>query len=109
MAERSKQRKVDAQNRQFNKEWTDKWLFVLPVGGMKPMCLICNATVAVVKSSSVKRHYETTHKARFDVKFPPGCSARKEKVARLQNDYERQTGRVRHFYPTSQSQSCGRA
>ena len=52
MAERSKQRKVDAENRQFNKEWTDKWLFVLPVGGMKPMCLICNATVAVVKSSS---------------------------------------------------------
>ena len=44
MAERSKQRKVDAENRQFNKEWTDKWLFVLPVGGMKPMCLICNAT-----------------------------------------------------------------
>ena len=86
MAERSKQRKVDAENRQFNKEWTDKWLFVLPVGGMKPMCLICNATVAVVKSSSVKRHYETTHKARFDVKFPPGCSARKDKVARLQND-----------------------
>ena len=34
---------------------------------------------------------------RFDVKFPPGCSARKEKVARLQNDYERQTGRVWHF------------
>ena len=88
MAEQSKQRKVDAENRQFNQEWTDKWLFVLPVGGMKPMCLICNATVAVVKSSSLKRHYETTHKARFDVKFPPGCSARKEKVSRLQNDYE---------------------
>ena len=34
MAERSKQRKVDAENRQFNKEWTDKWLFVLPVGGI---------------------------------------------------------------------------
>ena len=30
------------------------------------MCHICNATVAVVKSSSVKRHYETTHKARHD-------------------------------------------
>ena len=111
MAERSKQRKVDAENRQFNKEWPDKWLFVLPVGGMKPMCLTCNATVAVVKSSSVKRHYETTHKARFDVKFPPGCSARKEKVARLQHDYERQTDwqSMALHYPTSQSQSCGRA
>ena len=28
MAERSKQRKVDAENRQFNKEWTDKQLAV---------------------------------------------------------------------------------
>ena len=67
MAERSKQRKVDAENLQFNKEWTDKWLFVLPVGGMKPMCLICNATVAVVKSCSVKRHYKKRiYKARHD-------------------------------------------
>ena len=28
MAEQSKQRKVDAENRQFNKEWTDKQLAV---------------------------------------------------------------------------------
>ena len=74
--------------------------------GMKPMCLICNATVAVVKSSSVKRHYDTTHNVRFDVKFPPGCGARKEKVERLQNDYERQIGRVRNF--TTQQVRCGR-
>ena len=30
--------------------------------------------------------------ARFDMKFPPGSAARKEKVARVQNDYERQLG-----------------
>ena len=34
---------------------------------------------------------------RFDVTFPPGSAARKEKVARLQNDYERQIGRVQNF------------
>ena len=46
------------------KKWTDKWLSVLLVGGMKPMCLICSDMVAVVKSSSVMRHYETTHMPR---------------------------------------------
>ena len=41
---------------------TNGWLVVLPVGGMKPMCLdhLYNDTVAVVKSSSdaktLKRH-----------------------------------------------------
>ena len=41
--------------------WTDKYAFVLPVGSTKPMCLICNETVALVKSGNVKRHYETKH------------------------------------------------
>ena len=84
MAERNKHRKVDAENRLSNKEWTDKWLVVIPVDGMKPMCLdhLYNGTVAVAKSSSdsPKRHYETTHMARFDVSsrhfFPPGSAAR---------------------------------
>ena len=84
--ERSKHWKVDAENRLSNKEWTDTWLVVLPVGGMKPMCLdhLYNGMVAVVKSSSdsktLKRHYETMHMARFDVSsrhvFLPGSAAR---------------------------------
>ena len=33
MTVRSKlERKVDAENRQFNKEWTDTFLYVLPMG-----------------------------------------------------------------------------
>ena len=35
--------------------------------------------------------------ARFDGKFRPGSAATKEKVVRLQNDYERQIGRVQNF------------
>ena len=42
------------------------------------------------------RYYKTMHMARFD-KFPPGSAARKDKVARLQNEYERQIGRVQNF------------
>ena len=52
-------RKVDSKNREFKKEWTAKYAFVLRVGSTKPMCLICNETVALVKSGNVKRHYET--------------------------------------------------
>ena len=54
-----KKRKVDSKNREFKKEWTDKYAFVLPVRSTKPMCFICNETVALVKSGNVKRHYET--------------------------------------------------
>ena len=85
-AERTKHRKVDAEKRLSNKEWTDKWLVVIPLGGMKPMCLghLYDDTVAVVKSSSYSKtldlHYETTHMAQFDVSsrhvFPSGSAAR---------------------------------
>ena len=51
-----------------------------------------------IKSSSVKRHYETMHMTRFDGHFPPESATRREKVARLRADYERQIGRVRIFH-----------
>src|SRR4029434_3896217 len=44
-----KKRKVDTENREFKKEWTDNYAFDLPVGSTKPMCLICKETVALVK------------------------------------------------------------
>ncbi|KAK0131389.1 Zinc finger MYM-type protein 6 [Merluccius polli] len=47
-----KKRKVDSENREFKKEWTDKYAFVLPAGSTKPMCLICNETVALVKNKT---------------------------------------------------------
>ena len=56
-----KKLKVHSKNREFKKEWTDKYAFVLPVESTKPMCLICNETVALVKSGNVKRLYETKH------------------------------------------------
>src|SRR4029434_6909579 len=56
-----KRRNVDSKSREFKKEWTDKYSFVLPVGSTKPMCLICNETVALVKSGNMKRHHESNH------------------------------------------------
>lgn len=65
----SKKRKVDSENRAFNPEWTDSFLFILPTGSTKPVCLICSETVALIKSGNVKRHYETKHKG-FEQTYP---------------------------------------
>ena len=76
----SKKRKIDSENRKFMNEWTELYCFILPerVGAI-PVCLICNSTVAIIKSGNLKRHYETTHKD-FHTKFPPGSEVRKNKL-----------------------------
>ena len=74
-----KKRKVDTENREFKKEWTDNYAFVLPVGSTKPMCLICNDMVALVKSSNVKRHYELKH-GHFERNYPQNSEVRARKI-----------------------------
>src|SRR4029434_10992793 len=82
-----KKRKVDSKNREFKAEWIDKYAFLLPVGSTKPMCLICNETVALVKSGNVKRHYETKH-AHFEQKYPQNSEVRARKINQLQSSYQ---------------------
>ncbi len=42
--------KIDSENRRFSPVWTDKYLFILLLNqNIKPMCLICNERVAVLK------------------------------------------------------------
>src|SRR4029434_1776034 len=48
------------------------------------MCLICNETVALVKSGNVKLHYETKH-AHFEQKYPENCEVRGRKINHLQS------------------------
>lgn len=83
-----KKRKVESENRQFLPEWTDLYCFVLPnrVGAV-PVCIICHQTVAIIKSSNIKRHYETKHTT-FGEKYPPGSSIRKNKIERLCSTYK---------------------
>lgn len=38
----SKRRKVDEENCCYKDEWIDKFLFILPSGSSKPVCLICS-------------------------------------------------------------------
>lgn len=80
-----KKRKVDAENRQFNTEWTEKYLFVAVSG--KPVCLICNECISLCKDYNVRRHFKTSH-ANFDATFPLGSVARRQKISGLTSCYE---------------------
>ena len=77
----SKKRKVDSENRAFNPEWTDSFLFILPTGSTKPVCRICSETVAL-QSANVKRHYETKDKA-FEQTYPLKSEVRSQKISGL--------------------------
>ena len=83
-----KKRKVDSKNREFKRvDWQVAYAFVLPVGSTTPMCLICNETVALVKSGNVKRHYETKH-AHFEQNYPQNSEVRARKINQLQSSYQ---------------------
>ncbi|KAF2885903.1 hypothetical protein ILUMI_20270 [Ignelater luminosus] len=86
-----KKRKVDSENRRFLAEWTEQYCFTLPDRPQAvPVCLICNKTVAIVKSGNLKRHYETAHQ-QFHKNFPLGSEARKEKLQAYLSSYEKST------------------
>src|SRR4029434_5732790 len=82
-----KKRKIDSENREYKTEWTDKYVFALTVGSTKPMCLICNETVALVKSDNVKHYYETKH-AHFQQNDPQNSEVRARKINQLQSSYQ---------------------
>ena len=95
MACSKRRRKVDDENRGFKDEWTEKYLFILPVSSSKPVCLICSENVALIKSSNVKRHYETKHSS-FEQSYPLKSELRARKITELQAQYGRSTRLITH-------------
>ncbi len=91
-------RKIANENRQFNPAWTDKYLFILPPHpNAKPMCLICNECVAVLKDYNMRRHHVEKHQT-FHTNFPEGSQERAAKVQSLIASYNRSsTTMVRSF------------
>ncbi|XP_069767039.1 general transcription factor II-I repeat domain-containing protein 2-like isoform X2 [Narcine bancroftii] len=81
----TKCRKIDAECRRFQETWTENYFFLQHFG--KPVCLICNESVAVNKEFNIKRHYETKH-AKF--KELSG-QARVDEVWRLKESLEKQS------------------
>lgn len=55
-----KKRKVDTECRQFQEKWTDEYYFFIMHNG-KPVCLLCNESISVLKEFNIKRHYSTKH------------------------------------------------
>ncbi|XP_005817565.2 general transcription factor II-I repeat domain-containing protein 2-like [Xiphophorus maculatus] len=63
MSAHAKKRKVDAECRVFNKNWTAKYLFTEVRG--KAVCLVCGEQIAVFKDYNLSRHYETKHGEKY--------------------------------------------
>ena len=97
----SKKRKVDSENRAFNEEWTDLYMFILPTGSSKPVCLICCETVALIKSGNVKCHYVTKH-SEFEKTYPCQSALRAQKITELRAQYERSTRMISHSFTAQQ-------
>ena len=97
----SKRRKVDSENRAFNEEWTESYMFILPPGSSKPVCLICSETVAIIKSGNVKRHYETKHRA-FEQQYPLKSELRAQQISKLRAQYDRSTRIITHSFTAQQ-------
>lgn len=58
-ASSSKKRRVAEEGRVFQEKWCEMYFFTCV--NQKPVCLICNEAVAVMKEFNVKRHYESKH------------------------------------------------
>lgn len=74
-SKKNKKRKVEDENREFNKEWTELYAFVRNLDGL-PTCLICQEKLANNKKSNIERHFSTKHGA-FASKYPTGGSRNK--------------------------------
>ncbi|XP_066969270.1 general transcription factor II-I repeat domain-containing protein 2-like [Macrobrachium rosenbergii] len=59
----SKRRKVDTESRVFQEKWTQYYLFTEV--NTKPVCLVCNQQVSVLKEYNIRRHYETRHEEKY--------------------------------------------
>ena len=102
MASVSKKRKVDLENRVFKESWTEQYYFIMQ--GKLPTCLLCAVSIAVIKESNLKRHYQTKHSGNFD--FLTGA-ARKSKIESLQRSLtEQQSKFLQH---TSELKNTTRA
>lgn len=80
-----KKRKVDTEGRQFQEKWTEEFFFILKNG--KPICLLCNESISVMKEFNIKRHYSTKHATLHSL---TGQLLRTDKIQKLTANLEKQ-------------------
>ena len=49
--------KVDSEKHVFQDDCTEKYALILPEGRTRPLCLIRNETVTIMKGGNTKHHY----------------------------------------------------
>ncbi|XP_066941423.1 general transcription factor II-I repeat domain-containing protein 2-like [Macrobrachium rosenbergii] len=81
----SKRRKVDTECRVFQEKWTQYYLFTEV--NTKPVCLVCNQQVSVLKEYNIRRHYETHHEEKY---HHLQGQLRKEKINELLSGLKKQ-------------------
>lgn len=82
MAPPLKKRKIDAENRQFNTDWTMKNVFIETVP-VRPMCLLCSECISLAKECNQQKHLKTKHSG-IDDNYPLGLDGRQQKTSKLQ-------------------------
>ena len=87
-----KKRKVDAECRVFNEQWSNSYFFIK--SNDKCICLICNEAISVFKEYNLKRHYTTKHGISYD-KFQGNL--RKLKLDELSQNIKSQQNKMLTF------------
>jgi hypothetical protein len=80
-------RKISSECRDFNSDWTERYFFTLSRCKTKPLCLICNESIAAMKEYNVRRHYEAKHGEAYTQLTG---KARSDKLADLQRQLNAQ-------------------
>uniref|UniRef100_A0A8D9B4P7 General transcription factor II-I repeat domain-containing protein 2 n=1 Tax=Cacopsylla melanoneura TaxID=428564 RepID=A0A8D9B4P7_9HEMI len=70
--------------RTFQEDWEMKYLFA-ETKTLKPICLICSTTVAIVKKYNLERHFKQNH-SKFNQDYPEGSVLRTDFVNRKKRE-----------------------
>ena len=65
----------------FHPEWEEDYFFVYY--NSNPICLICNAKVALAKKANLQRHYKSLHAAKYDKEYPAETALRTARLKEL--------------------------
>ena len=85
----AEKRRIEDEGRTFQKQWTDKYFFV--VHAEKALCLKSKKSIPVMKDYNLRRHFEKNHEA---FKLFVG-EKRTEKIEKLQKEFLAQQSRLK--------------
>ena len=73
----SKKRKIEEENREFQKEWTESFAFISSSAGLT-FCLICREKFSNNRKSNLEKHFLKKHTT-FAEKYPVGDARKRAK------------------------------